>query len=258
MVDQYFNAIARQRKAAAIKAEREAAKVAGAPKTIRLDGHIGNKPGEFGATWLRSELPTDGREVRLVIHSEGGSLFECLAMHDILRAYPGKVVGIVASAAFSAASLLLTAADETHATENSFVMLHNSSFDDETMQGLSDSERELLGSLDETMVRLYSQRSGQSSHTIRSMMNEETFLSATEAKRLGFIDRIESPKNLRIVARRLSRTAVAKMKRPSATTRWNAAVDSAAAKMPRAAAIMAVDKSHPGLRLKMLAEVNRR
>ena len=150
MVDRFFNEQAGQRQTEALRKERQAkahaAKVArirgelaNGAKTIRLDGPIGDGEGEFGARWLRSELPSDGRDVRLVIHSEGGSVFECLAMHDLLTAYPGKVTGIVASAAFSAASLLLTACHEIQATENAYVMIHNSSFDDEVMSQLDDS-----------------------------------------------------------------------------------------------------------------------
>ncbi|MCA9050047.1 MAG: Clp protease ClpP [Planctomycetaceae bacterium] len=257
MVDALFHALARRRKAEAFRAEREAkkqsqrlakvrAELTGESKTIHLNGPIGDRPGEFGARWLRSELPTDGREVRLVIHSEGGSVFESLAMHDILRAYNGRVVGIVASAAFSAASLLLTACDEVQGTSNSFVMVHNSGMEEDAE--LSDSEQRLLTDLDETMVRLYSERTGQSPQTIRLMMQSETFLDATEAKRLGFIDTISEPKNLRIVAKRISPKNAVKV---SATARWRAAVMDCGS-------VRAADKKHPGLRLKMLAEVNAR
>lgn len=46
---------------------------------------------------------------------------------------------------------------------------------------------------------------------------------------------------------------------PTAQARWNAAVEAkVSAGIPKASAIMAVDKSHPGLRLKMLAEINKR
>jgi ATP-dependent protease ClpP protease subunit len=264
MVDQYFNSLSRQRKAEQFRKEQQAkehsrrlakarAELTGESKTIHLNGPIGEGAGEFGSRWLRSELPTDGREVRIVIHSEGGSLISCLNMHDILRAYNGRVVGVVASAAFSAASVLLTACDEVQATANSFVMLHNSGMEEDA--DLSGSELKLLADLDETMVRLYSERTGQSPQTIRSMMQSETFLDATEAKRLGFIDTISEPKNLRIVAKRISPRNAVKV---SAVARWKSAVDALAAKMPRAKAIMAVDQSHPGLRQQMLAEVNRR
>ena len=42
----------------------------------------------------------------------------------------------------------------------------------------------------------------------------------------------------------------------TATDRWRATVDALAAKMPKAQAIIAADRQNPGLREKMLAEVN--
>ena len=226
-------------------------------KTVYIDGPIGQQPGELSAKWLRSQLPTDGKNVVLQVHSEGGSVFEAMAMIDILNAYAGHKTAIVSSMALSAASMLLSACDEVEVTSNSYVMLHNSHMEDAAE--LTSSERQLLASLNERMVQLYAGRSGRSPREVRQMMATETWLNADEAVRSGFADRIADASSLRIVARAVPKKIVAKAKpKTSAVARWRAAVDTKAATMPKAAAIMAVDKSHPGLRLKMLAEVNKR
>lgn len=268
MVDAHFNALARQRKYEALKAERQAkahaAKVArirgelaNGPKVISIDGPIGQSAGELSAKWLRAQLPSDGRDVVLQVHSEGGSVFEAMAMIDVLQAYQGRVKAIVSSMALSAASLILSAADEIEVTPNSYLMIHDSRMEENSE--LSDSENELLASLNERMVELYSQRSGRSSRDVRQMMADETWLSADDAVRSGFADRIVEAASLKIVARAVPKKIVAKAKpKTSAVARWNAAVDSAAKKMPRSAAVLAVDKSHPDLRLRMLAEINAR
>ena len=171
-------------------------------------------------------------------------------MADVLRAYPGKVTAIVISMALSAASLLLTAADEVEVTQNAYLMLHNSHMGDEE---LSATETSLLDSLNEKMVGMYSTRSGQPASRIRRMMADETFLDAAESVRLGFADRVVSPSNLRIVARSIPRRIVARMKSPAqtATARWTKAVQSCGN-------VNVADKQNPGLRLWMLAEVNAR
>jgi hypothetical protein len=53
--------------------------------------------------------------------------------------------------------------------------------------------------------------------------------------------------------------AKAKTSGPSARVRWSSAIDTkVAAGMPRAKAILAIEKEQPGLRTAMLAEVNAR
>ncbi len=268
MTDQYFNAVARHRKHAQfqeeakqaayeIRLEKIRAEQANGPKMIWIDAPIGQEPGELSARWLRGQLPIDGREVTLQVHCEGGSVFEALAMIDVLTSYRGKVRAVVSSMALSAASLLLTACDDVQVTSNSYLMLHNSRMDDAE---LSPTEADLLDSLNERMVGMYAARSRQPASEIRRMMADETFLDANESVRLGFADKVVTASNLRIVARAIPKRIVAQIKTPSrtATARWREAVDAKAATTTRAKAILAVDKEQPGLRLKMIAEANKR
>ena len=73
----------------------------------------------------------------------------------------------------------------------------------------------------------------------------------------AFCDRVlaRAARHQKIVAEIRSGNYLTKPK-ASATARWKSAVAAKSATMPRAAAIMAVEKSHPGLRQKMLTEVN--
>ena len=244
-IDQHFNALRRQR----IRAE-----LSSGSKTIWIDSPIGQEPGELSAKWLRSQLPTDGSGVVLQVHCEGGSVFEALAMIDVLTSYRGQKKAIVSSMALSAASLLVTGCDEIEVTPNAYLMLHNSHMDDAE---LSETEADLLGSLNERMVGMYATRSRQPASKIRQMMEAETFLDANQSVRLGFADRVVSPSTLRIAARAIPKRIVARMKTPAqtatstATAKWSAAVSACGS-------VSLADKKHPGLRLKMLKEVNSR
>ncbi len=223
-------------------------------KTIRVDAPIGQESGELSAKWLRSQLPATGEDITLQIHCEGGSVLEGFAILDILAAYPGKVRAIVSSMALSMGSALLTACDEVSVTENAYLMLHDPHMNDAEV---TDSEAKFIGSLSERMVSLYAGRMKKPASVVRQMMAAETFLSANEAVSCGLADKIVDASRLQISARAIPRRIVARIKAASpvgatATARWRSAV------LASGGDVSAADKLNPGLRLKMIAEANRR
>ena len=224
-------------------------------KTIRIDGPIGQEPGEISAKWFRSQLPADGSPVEVKFHSEGGSVFEAFAMFDAVKSYSGRKTATVESMAFSAASLLLCAFDDVAISPNGYTMVHAPYFDSEE---LPKSERDLLASLREKMVGIYSQKTRKPIGTIQRLVDEETFFDAEASISLGIVNRVARASSA--VMAQMPVRILAKIKAASrgasAQARWRAAVDAKAATMPKAAAIIAVDKSHPGLRAAMLREVN--
>jgi len=227
-------------------------------RTIRIDGPIGQAEGELSARWFRSQLPADGSPIEVRFHSEGGSVFESFGMFDTIKAYGGRKTAIVESMAFSAASLLLCAFDDVAISPNGYTMVHAPYFDSEDVPK---SERALLASLRERMIGIYAEKTRKPIATISRMVDEETFLDAESSISLGIVNRI-SRIPLAFVARMPARI-LAKIKAASpvgttATARWKAAVDAKAATMPRAKAIMEVEKTHPGLRQQFVAEFNKR
>lgn len=58
--------------------------------TITIDGCIGQGDGEISVAMIRAELPKDTTQpIQVDMHSEGGSVFEGFAIHDIFAEYPG-------------------------------------------------------------------------------------------------------------------------------------------------------------------------
>lgn len=219
-------------------------------KTIRIDGPIGQEPGEISAKWFRSQLPSDGSHVEVRVHSEGGSVFEAFAIFDAVKAYSGRKTAVVESMAFSAASLLLCAFDDVAISPNGYTMVHAPYFDSEE---LPKSEHQLLESLRERMIGIYSEKTGKPIATISKMVDEETFLDAESSIRLGIVNRISripSAFLARMPARILARI---KGSAPgaTATAKWKAAVAACGS-------VTKADQQNPGLRQKMLAEANRR
>jgi ATP-dependent protease ClpP protease subunit len=171
-------------------------------KEIRIDGVIGTDEGEVSSAWLQNELPTNNEPIRVSIHSEGGSVFEGFAIHDVLAKYSGPKTIAVESTAFSIASFIAMAGDEIEMSPNAYFMLHNPRIniegDDEELAKKSG----MISSLKTTMVNGYAQRTGKSPDEIQAILKAETYFNATEAVAFGLADRItQKPIKGRVIAR---------------------------------------------------------
>jgi len=161
------------------------------PKVIRLDGVIGTGKDEISSQWFRDQLPVNGTDpISVKLHSEGGSVFEGFAIHDICAAYQGPKTLSIESSAFSIASFVAMAFDDVEISSNGYMMLHNpyavAEGDDECFA----KQSQLLGQLKSSMVTAYSQRSGKSEDEIKAILKNETYLNAQQAVEMGFAKRI--------------------------------------------------------------------
>lgn len=161
------------------------------PKVIRIDGVIGTGDGEVSAQMVRDQLPINGTDPIVVkIHSEGGSVFEGFAIHDLLSGYQGAKSLSIESSAFSIASFIAMAFDDVEISSNGYMMLHNPyamvEGDDEDLA----KQSELLGKLKNSMVAAYATRSGKTEDEIKAILKNETYLDAQQAVSMGFASRI--------------------------------------------------------------------
>ena len=222
---------------------------------IHINADIGNEPGEIGSKDIKRQLPTNGEPITAIIHSEGGSVFEAFAIIDALDAYPGRKTAVVSSMAFSAASLILCAFDSVEITQNGYVMVHAAHID---RDDLSPGEQSLLVSLRSRMIGIYAKKTGQPVSVISRLIDQETFFDAEASVSLGLVDRIANRASFAVA--KLPAKVLAKLSSQTGLTakaRWEAAVDaSKASGKTRAQAVNEVDKTHPGLRLKFIAEYN--
>lgn len=138
----------------------------------------------------------DVREIRLSIHSPGGSVFDGLAMYNVLKAHPAMILGRVEGLAASAASFVLMAADTIEMPEDSFLMIHNAHGGAyggaEDLRDMAD----LMEKVQATIANIYQARTGLDSKIIIDMMAEETWMTAKEAARLGFADLVSDAINV--------------------------------------------------------------
>lgn len=146
----------------------------------------------IGAKRFAEELKAAGKvnEIVLRINSAGGSVFEGLAIYNVLKAHSAKKIVYIDGIAASIASVIAMAGDIRYMPANALIMVH-----DPTGFVLGDAEdmRKMAETLDKikaSIVGIYVDATGRGEEYIRAMMKEETWLSAEEAVNAGFADEV--------------------------------------------------------------------
>lgn len=142
------------------------------------------------------EAAASAAAVIVAVNSPGGDVFDAFAIYNALRRYAGKVTSRVDGVAASAASLVVMAGDTIVMPENSMLMIHNPWT---ITSGTSNDLRNAADTMDKVcdgIVAAYANRSGQTPEDVQQMMDAETWLTAAEAKAIGFADEIEQPVRL--------------------------------------------------------------
>ncbi|WP_311747579.1 head maturation protease, ClpP-related, partial [Proteus columbae] len=132
------------------------------------------------------------QDIVVNLNSPGGDMFEGLAIYNLLRAHSGKVTVNILGIAASAASIIAMAGDEIKMGRGAFLMIHNC-----WAMGVGNRHdfaklAHDLAPFDASMTDIYVARSGQSSDVVNQMMDNETYISASEAIEKGFADSLLS------------------------------------------------------------------
>lgn len=159
--------------------------------TINLYETIGT--GESNAAAVSKALKAAGPSapVELHINSGGGDAHQGFAIYDILARHTGKITCYVDGLAASAASFIAMAAQDIVMPENALMMVH---YPRGTVEGKASEVRkgaEAIDRLGRWMVSAYVKRTKQTAAAVEALMDAETWMSAAEAVKLGFADRIE-------------------------------------------------------------------
>lgn len=124
------------------------------------------------------------------INSPGGDVFDCVALYNALKNHPCAVTTRIESLAASSASFLALAGKETQAYSNSMLMIHNSwvlaAGNKQDLMDIAD----VLGKIDGNMRDIYTEKTKMGKREMAQMMDDETYMTAQEAKDKGFVDTI--------------------------------------------------------------------
>jgi len=156
---------------------------------LRLYGPVGFKfDHDDGFTAASVARSLDGMEgpLEVTLNSGGGLAWEGVAIYDQLKNYDGKITIRIEAAAFSAASIIAMAGDEVIMGEGSFMMIHNASIVAIGEKGDLIKTAKMMEKLDGEMADIYARNTGLKAKAIKSMMDEETWMTAAEAVADGF------------------------------------------------------------------------
>lgn len=145
---------------------------------------------------FKSELDALGDidTLNVYLNSDGGDVFAGQAIHSMLKRHKAQVVVTIDGLAASIASVIAMAGDVVIMPRNAMLMIHNPWT---IAMGDSAEFRKTADTLDqvrESLVAAYEGKTGLERDTIIAMLDAETWLTAEEAVKQGFADRIEDGK----------------------------------------------------------------
>jgi len=131
------------------------------------------------------------RNIDLRINSPGGSVFDGMAIYNLIKQHEAQVTVYVDGLAASMASVIAMAGDIVVAPANSLMMVHNP-----WTLAIGDAKElrdnaDLLDKIRTAMVSAYTSKTGLGEEEIILLMDEETWLTGEEAVEKGFADVLE-------------------------------------------------------------------
>lgn len=151
--------------------------------------------GEVSSTSFKNELDELGEVdvINLYINSPGGSVFEGVAIHNMLKRHKARIIVRVDALAASIASVIAMAGEEIRMPKNSMMMIHNPwTF----AMGNAVELRKQADDLDrigQSAIQSYLQKASEKidEETLKQLLDAETWLSADDAFSYGLCDVVE-------------------------------------------------------------------
>ena len=126
------------------------------------------------------------RDIDIHINSGGGDVFAGFTIHNMLRSTKGKKTVYIDGNAASIASVIAMAGDEIIMPSNAFLMIHKASAkiwgNSEDMLKAADVLEKLDASIIESAY-MRNATEGVTEENFKKMMEEETWLNSTDAKK---------------------------------------------------------------------------
>jgi len=143
---------------------------------------------------FKDELYTKGKNgpVTVRLNSYGGDLIAASVMAATLRDYPGKTTVKVDGIAASAAVMVAIAGDRTQIQASAYMMIHNplvgllGYYNVEDLKGFVDD----LKVIKDGIVEGYQAKTQMEAEKLAKLMNDETWMTASEAVAYGFADEV--------------------------------------------------------------------
>jgi ATP-dependent protease ClpP protease subunit len=127
------------------------------------------------------------RRITLRIHSPGGEILEGTAIYNALTRHRGGVDVAIDGMCASMATVVAMAGETRTMAENGWFVIHNPFVG---VMGESKDLRkqaDIMDGMKDGLISAYESRTGMDRSELSDMMDEETWLTAKQAKKFGFI-----------------------------------------------------------------------
>lgn len=132
----------------------------------------------------------DVENITLHINSPGGSVFSAVAIANTLKSHKAKITANIDGLAASAATIITSACDTVRMPKNALFMVHNPiTFAYGNNQDMQKT-LEMLNKVKNSIIETYLNKAKTDKETLSELMDNETWMSAEEAKEYGFVDEI--------------------------------------------------------------------
>lgn len=172
--------------------------------SIDIVGTIGTSifDDTFNSNTLKDKLSESENydTIILNISSLGGSAYEGLNIFNMLefeKSKGKKVICNIIGAVASAAVTISLSADERNMLENSLMLIHKVSGMVEGKKEDIEEQLKQMEALNTNLINIYSQKTGLPKEEISKIMDQEKWLSAKEALKLGLITNVIKPSKVK-------------------------------------------------------------
>lgn len=131
------------------------------------------------------------KRINVHINSGGGEVFAAVAMAQQLKKHQAEIHTFVEGVAASAATIIAMAGDVRHMTVSSLYMIHLPSTQVSGNKYTIAKGIEVLQKVEDILRLTYQDKTNLSTEELTDMIDHETWLTAPEAKKYGFISQIE-------------------------------------------------------------------
>ncbi|WP_429949385.1 ATP-dependent Clp endopeptidase, proteolytic subunit ClpP [Enterococcus sp. AZ170] len=167
---------------------------------------------------IRESLDTVTDDIVIKLNSPGGDVFEGIEIYNYLKDHPSNITVEVTGLAASAATFIIAGADNVIMNVGTSLMIHEASTF--AWGNKQDIQKTLnaLETIDDSILAIYSDKTGQSAEQLREWMNEEKWFAADEAVEFGFANSVkrenlqEEPQDIAAIVQNAVAIAVANMK----------------------------------------------
>lgn len=127
----------------------------------------------------------DVSTINLRINSNGGNVFDGLAIYNYLKSHSARIEVDIDGLAASIASIIAMAGDEVRIADNAWMMIHDPWI---VVGGTADELRNTADTMDgirESLLDTYMVRATADKKVLSDMMTAETWLNASDAVKYG-------------------------------------------------------------------------